>query len=127
MAGRSSLAALLPLALCACAGYAPQPIEVTDGVKYQADLVACSAAAAAYKPKLDLGSVAAGAGTGAAQNVVGAAVNPVVPVIGAAGGAGSALVTGLDVMGHARANVARHCLIDKLAIDHSAIVARPED
>ena len=125
------IVALLPLALCGCSmleqTYTPEPLEITDAKQYASDVSFCQAAAAKTKAHLDIASIASGAGTGAAQNAVGAAVNPVVPVIGAAGGAGSALVSGLDVLGHAKANVARHCVIDKTRNDRSAIVAQPED
>lgn len=120
--------AVLPMLLCGCVEhFDPVPIEITDPVQYAVDVKVCQAAAAAYKPKPDLASIAAGTVNGAADNASGAAVNPAVPLLGAAGGATHALVTNLNILGHASANVARHCLEEKAHRDRSAIIANPND
>lgn len=118
----------LPLLLAGCtAVYVPEPLEIADQAKYAADLAFCQTAGAGHKAKLDLGAIASGAGTGIANNVSGAAVNPLVPVLGGLGGASNALITSLDIMGHASANVFRHCLEEKTHRDGSAVLANPND
>lgn len=113
------------LALSGCSTYVPQPIEITDPKQYAVDLGLCIAGAAAYKPTLSLPSVGYGAVSGGASNAAGAALNPLVPLAGAAGGGLSALSNGLDLMGQARDNVLRHCIEEKTRRDRSAIVADP--
>lgn len=114
------------LILAGCAGYAPQPIQITDKDQYAADLAMCQAAASAYKPSLGVSSVGYGILSGGASNAAGAALNPLVPLAGALGGGVSALSGGLDLMGRARDNVARHCLIEITHRDRSAIIADPD-
>lgn len=123
---RKPLVLALLVLTSGCAAYFPQAIEITDSEAYASDVAFCQSAAAAYKPSLDMSSVGYGAISGAAQNATGAAVSPLVPAIGAAGGATSALSSGLDLMGQARINVAKHCLLERTHRDRSAIVADPD-
>lgn len=121
-----NLALAVPFFLAGCAAYVPQLIgPPADPAQYAKDWTLCQAAAQAYKPSLGLPSVAYGAISGGAQNAAGAALNPLVPVLGAAGGGMAALSNGLDVMGQVRENVARHCLLEITRRDHSALVADP--
>ena len=119
----------LLLALGGCAGgYAPETLEVDDSAQYAADVKFCLAAGANYKAKLDLGEVGYQTVKGATSNATGAVVGGLtIPAIGAASSGTTQLLTDLDVMGRAGANVARHCLTDKTNRDHSAILANPND
>jgi hypothetical protein len=118
---------LLAALLSGCAAYTPQPLEITDPTIYAADVSFCQAAATAYKPSMDLSSVAYGGLSGGAQNLTGAAISPLVPLIGLAGGATSALSTSIDIFGRAKENVLRHCLMDRTKKDGSALIADPSD
>ncbi|WP_298800081.1 hypothetical protein [uncultured Devosia sp.] len=114
--------------LCGCAQpYVAMPIEITDRDQFQADLNECAQAAASYQPHVSATAVALGAVGGGVNNLVGGVVNPLVPVIGAAGGAGAALAQGLGVMSQSKRNVAKHCMQDKTSRDHSAVLANPDD
>lgn len=123
---RLAVALCLLLAGCATA-YVPVPIEVTDLQRYAADVDLCLAAARAYQPRASVGSVARGAIEGGSQNLSYAPINPLIPVLGAAGGAAGAGLIGFDITGQVRRNVARHCLEEKTRRDGSAIVANPEN
>lgn len=116
------------LLLCGCAGpvYVPQPLEIINHRQYIIDALFCQKAAAAYRSRLDVSSVAYDAISGGAKDASGAAINPLVPVLGAAGGATSALADGLGVLGRARQQVAKHCLIERTRRDESAIEADPD-
>jgi hypothetical protein len=110
-----------------CAHWQPQPLEIPKPDIYAADLAFCMGAAANYKAPFDLSEIFYGGVSGGAQNLTGAAVSPLVPIIGMAGGATSSLTTGIDAFGHAKDNVLRHCMIDRTRIDGSALIADPSD
>lgn len=120
------LAIGLGLVVAGCSVYVPQPIEISDQKQYAADWNKCQSAATAYKPSLSLGDVASATVSGGASNAAGAVINPLVPVIGAAGGATSSLASGFNLMGQARKNVARHCLEELTHRDRSAVIADPD-
>ena len=125
---RSLIILALPLILMGCAiPYVPVPIEVTNEAAFKIDVAECLAAGDAYASKLDVMDIGASAVTGATRNAAGAAVSPLMPLIGAAGDTTTQLITGLNIMGHASANVARHCLDEKTHRDGSAIIANPND
>lgn len=120
----------LPLLLSACVSrYEPLTLEVTDAARYAADLKFCQAAGAAYTPKASSADIAQAAFGGAADVVSYTPISPLIPALGAAGGAAKAAssATGFDLTGQTKTNVARHCLYDRLAADHAAIVAKPEN
>lgn len=119
---------ILSWMLSGCAGYTPQTLEISDQVQYESDVAFCQQAAANYHPQFNIGDVAYATAKGAASNATGAVAGGLaVPAIGAASGGTTAVINDLDVMGHAQANVYRHCLHDKTARDHSALLANPND
>jgi hypothetical protein len=122
------LAFLLPLSGC-MARYEPLTLEVADSARYAADLKFCQAAGAAYTPKASAADITESAIEGGANVVSYTPINPLIPLLGAAGGAASAAsnASGYDLTGRTKTNVARHCLYDRLAADHAAIVAKPEN
>lgn len=117
----------LPLLLAGCASYMPQPIEITDATKYSADVQMCLAAAQNYQPQVDFGNIGAATITGAASNASMAVINPLVPVVGAASGLASSSATAFNLMGQAKRNVAKHCVLEATHRDESAIVADPDN
>jgi hypothetical protein len=128
MSGREGRVALVAtLLLSGCASYLPQPIEITDNAKYSADVQMCMTAAANYKPQFDFGNIGASIVNGAADHASTAVINPLAPAVGAAAGLASSTATDLNVMGQARKNVAKHCILEKTRRDQSAIVADPDN
>lgn len=125
----TALLLALPLLSGCVSSYAPLTLDVSDPVQYAADLKFCQAAGAAYTPKASAADITESAIEGGANVISYAPINPLIPVLGAAGGAATAAsnATGFDLTGRTKTNVARHCLYDKLATDHAAIVARPEN
>lgn len=119
----------LPLLSGCLSSYAPLTLEVSDPVRYAADLKFCQAAGAAYKPKPSAADITESAIEGGANVISYTPINPLIPLLGAAGGAATAAsdATGYDLIGRTKTNVARHCLYDRLAADHAAIVAKPEN
>ena len=108
---RRIVALCLPFFLAACADLTPPfAIDIKDQAAYDADLKDCTAAAKAYHKSLSLGAVASGAVIGGAQNAAGAAVNPLVPAIGALGGATTAAVSGIDALGLNQQKVLNLCM-----------------
>ena len=122
------LTVLLALLLVGCSTqYISVPIEIFNNDQYLADVSECRQAAVAYHPQLHILNVVIGAVSGGAENAVGGVINPLVPVVGAAGGASSALAEGLGVLSYARQNIFKNCLLEKTRIDHSAITANPDN
>lgn len=103
----------------------PQPVLITDPLKYSLDDSFCKTVAKNYNPSFDSGSVVVGTVRGAAQNAPASVMNPVMTAIGAASGAVSSGAESLDVFGQAQANVYRNCLHDKTMQDGSAVLANP--
>ena len=123
---RWAVASCLLLAGCATA-YQPVSLEVTDAAKNAADVDFCLAAARAYRPSMSAGGVAQGIIEGAGGAISYAPINPLIPVLGASGGAASAVSNGFDLTGQVRRNVAKHCIAEKTRRDGSAIVANPDN
>jgi hypothetical protein len=123
-----SLALLLCLGGCA-ARYEPITLEMRDPVQYAADLQFCQAAGVAYTPKASSADIAQATFEGGAGAISYAPINPLIPALGALGGTARAAsdATGFDLTGQTKTNVARHCLYDRLAADHAAIIAKPEN
>lgn len=120
-----ALPALL-LAACVSATAEPYVAEVTDVGVYQADLKVCTGYAEAYHRGLSVASIGEGAVKGAASNASGAAVNPYVPVLGAAGGATTELLNALDLLNTKQRSVFLTCLSKKTERDRSALVLETE-
>jgi hypothetical protein len=102
---------LLLLGGCApLSEYQPYVVDVIDTAALANDKAHCLSVAEAYNPGLDLGTIASSAAQGGASNLAGAAVNPYVPVLGAAGGATSATLQGLGLLSSAQKRVFLLCL-----------------
>lgn len=105
--------------------YAPVIVEVTDAAQMQRDLTQCHAAADNYAPGVSAGRVAQRAAAGAASNAGGAALSPLVPVAGAAGGVAVALIDGYDLTGQSGIRILVRCLEEKSRRDQSFLIADP--
>ena len=130
MAGRLALriavlASLLLLAACAAPTFSPYTVEISDPQKFDADLVLCQGYAAAYPKTLSVQAIGAGTVVGAAQNAAGAAVNPLVPVIGALGGAAQATISGLGAFGTNERKIIISCMIAKGERSGAYLVLEP--
>lgn len=75
-----------------------------------ADEASCLKPALAYVHPLDPGEIASAAAQGGARNASGAALNPLVPVLGAAGGATSELFSELGILNDDQRKVFLRCL-----------------
>lgn len=96
---RTGCAAALCLLLTGCVDvttYQSYITDVTDPVALAADKAACISRALSYQAPTDLGSFATAAGVGGGNNLAGAAINPLVPALGAVGGLG---VAGMKAVG----------------------------
>lgn len=123
-------AALIALVMClsGCAtAYEPYAVEIAKPDQYASDLKACQAYAAAYKPKFDAPGLAESAGEGAAGNAVGAAVNPLVPVIGAVGAVAQTLLSDLGLSQADRKKIVARCMKEKLRKDGAGLPVDPND
>lgn len=107
--------------------YVPQPIRILDQVQYNADVEECLLAGNNFKPGMSLGTIATSTFTGATTNLSLVPFNAAVPAYGAIGGAANAISNGLDVMSSSHRNVAKNCLRDETLLDHSAIIANPDN
>jgi hypothetical protein len=118
----------LPLLLAGCAPYTPDPLIILDKDKYVAAVTACTEATKNWKPPGLSGSdIASGAIEGGSDTISYFPINPAIPALGIAGSAGNAAAKDIDVTGHARKNVNRHCVEDKTLMDRSAIMAKTGD
>lgn len=122
------LALLVCLSSCA-SRFEPITLDISDNEQYKADLKFCQAAGHDYTPKASAADIAESTFEGGAGSISYAPITFAIPALGAAGGAAIAAskATGFDLTGKAKTNVARHCLYDRLAADHAAIVAKPEN
>lgn len=100
-------------------------LSVYDQGLYQQDVLFCQTSAAKYSPDFDGNSIALGLVQGGAANISEVPLSPLVPVIGALGGAASSGANSLDVFGQAQSNVFKNCLHDKTMQDRSAILVNP--
>lgn len=116
------------LLLAGCADrLAVAPIEIAQQDVFISDTAQCQAAAAAWQPQTTAGTIIYGAISQGLSVISYAVLYPWMPVLGGVGGAGKAAADGFDITGRIRANVFRHCMADKVARDHSAIIANPDD
>lgn len=79
----------------------------------ETDKAACLIRAQAYKPPTDLGSFATAAGVGAGDNLAGAAINLLVPALGAAGGVAVAGMKALGLNSSDKIRVYLRCLSNR--------------
>lgn len=124
------LAVSLPLSSCASMkiDYVPQTLGDPANAKQFADDVAfCYAAARAWTPQPVAGDIAQATADGGAGMISYVPINPLVPALGAAGGAITSAGQGFDVTGHAFRNVEKHCIRERASKDGSALVANPDD
>ena len=77
----------------------PAAVEITDQSAYFTDLETCIAEVKVLPQHFDLSHLAAGAVSGAANGLPAITVNPIVPVLTAAGGIASAAFDDLNVLG----------------------------
>jgi uncharacterized membrane protein len=118
---------LLGLFLSACAPYSPYAVEISDQTLFTADLKTCQTYAASYRAGFSLGGIASAAAEGAANNAPAAAVNPLVPVLGALGGATSATISGLDLMDSSQRKIVARCMTLKGERSRAYLVIDPND
>lgn len=107
------------------ANWQPYVREVTDRDRYAADADLCRQYALDYKPGLSLEAVGSGAMRGAAANAAGGALEPLVPAVGALGGATGEVISGLDLLSADAKKVFVICLRSKTEKDGSALVLDP--
>ena len=123
----------VPFLLSGCAvfptaaGYSPVIVRIDDQAQFDKDVAECHGVADHYSPGLDGGQIAQAAVTGAASNSAYAVINPLVPAAGAAGGAASATISGLDVLGANAIKVLVRCLSKETERDRSALIADPNE
>ena len=90
--------------------YKPFAVDVQSLPIYNTDLAACLIQSKVYHSTFDWKGVGSAGINGAAANAAGAAVNPAVPVIGAAGEAGSAAWRSMDLTGAKERYVIKKCM-----------------
>ena len=92
------------------ATYKPYVGDVVDQAALTADTEACMGYALGYSTPFDFNSIGTSAAQGVANNAAGAALNPLVPVLGGAGGGTSALLSQLGVLNNDQRRVLLLCL-----------------
>ena len=107
------LLALPVILLAGCntvASYQPYITDIKDPGRLAADKVDCLGRAQGYTTPMSASAIGTASAQGAAGNLAGAAINPLVPVLGAAGGAGSELFKQLGVLNNDQRRVLLLCL-----------------
>lgn len=101
------------LLLSGCGGvaeYNPYIVDISQPQTLVDDKRDCLGYALGYKPGLNGSAISSAAAQGAASNLAGAAVSPLVPVLGAAGGAGGEFLTEMGLLTTAQRRVFLICL-----------------
>lgn len=114
--------------LAGCASvkdYLPYVEDVANPSELFKDEVECNRYAVAYKTPFDLEAIATGAAQGGANNASGAAINPLVPLLGAAGGATSAALSQLGILNNDQRRVFLKCLEHRGERSHAYNVMDP--
>ena len=106
-------------------GYQPFVADVSQPSVLLADESHCLRIAQSYSAPLSIGTIGTAAVEGAGNNLAGAALNPLVPVLGAAGGASSALFTDLDLLSTGQRRVFLRCLDKRSELTHAYVVLDP--
>jgi hypothetical protein len=88
--------ALITLLSGCATPFAPYAIDVRDQSAYDADLAACRVAAAHYPRGFAFGDTITATVEGAGNNLAEAAVDPLIPVLGAAGAGGATVWDSVD-------------------------------
>lgn len=106
-------------------GYQPYIQDITDHAALAEDEIACRDYALAYHTPIDLNSILTSAAQGGARNASGAALNPLVPILGAAGGATSEVLSQLGVLNNDQLRVFLRCLEHRGERSHAYNVMDP--
>lgn len=128
MRDRLATACACVLLLIGCstvADYRPFVGDVVDPAALRRDEGECLVMAKSYSAPLSLGGIGTAAVEGGGNNLAGAAVNPLVPVLGAAGGASAALFAGLDLLSAGQRRVFLRCLDHRGERSHAYSVIDP--
>ncbi len=123
------VAALALLALSACATASVPAIdirEVTDPAAMAKAESACAGYALSHKSALSLASIGNQTMQGGLNNLAGAAINPLVPAAGAAGGAGAELLREFGLMNLDQRHVYVKCLTLKGERSGAFLVVEPD-
>jgi hypothetical protein len=113
---------LLAFGLSGCGGeallgsvatYQPYVQDITDQSVLTKDMADCRAHALAFNEPLSVTGIAVAGTKGVSSNAAGAAVNPVVPLLGGVGAAGTELMNELNVLGDRQKRVFLICLHDR--------------
>lgn len=96
-----------------------------DPSRFAFDAAFCRENADLYRAKPTVGSVASAGIQGGAGALSYWPINPGIPVLGAAGGAGYEAQKGFDLTGQVRRSVYFNCMKDLTNRDQSAVVADP--
>ena len=127
---RKIIFTVVALGLASCATNPSQPapyvIDITDQSALDQDKIDCEGAALGYKAPLSATQIGASAAKGAANNAAGAAVNPLVPVLGAAGAATSTTLDELGVLNTKQRRVYLLCLAHRGAKSGAYNVIDPD-
>lgn len=122
------LAICAALALAGCAGlssYKPFVIDITDAGALTKDQNDCLAIAQTYRSPISIGSIGTAAVEGGGNNLAGGALNPLVPALGAAGGASAELLKDIDLLGSQQRRVFLLCLDHRGERSHAYSVVDP--
>lgn len=103
----------------------PYAVEVHDQAQLDLDTKLCRGYALGYHRSLSASRIGQQAAKGAAQNLAGAAIQPYVPILGAAGQGGSEALEELGLTDIAQQKVFIRCLQVKADHDGSALVLEP--
>lgn len=96
-----------------------------DAPQFAADIIFCRTQTLAYTAKPTAGTVAGAAIQGGAGALSYFPINPGIPALGAAGGAGYEAQKGFDLTGQVHRTVFFNCVRSLTDRDRSAIVADP--
>lgn len=105
--------------------YDPYSVEIKNPVLYGSDTQICRTYASDYNKGISLKKISESTGKGAANNLSGAALNPLVPVLGAIGGGSGETLDELGLTDTSQIHVFVICLRKKTELDGSALVLDP--
>lgn len=91
-------------------GYHPYVGDIENQAILDKDEADCASYAKAYSTPLDVDAISSAAVQGGARNASGAALNALVPVLGAAGGASSELLSEVGLLNDDKRKVFLRCL-----------------
>lgn len=124
---RFAPALLLTLSACSTVPtWEPYAVEVRAPAIYAADVAACRAYALAKPGGVSVTRIGEKAGVAGSQSLSGAAVNPLVPALGALGGATGEALEELGFTDVTQRRTFVKCLDKKTLADGSALVLEPD-